>query len=138
MELFNTSTPDKAFKTSVRPLGGLLIFQSVFLLYIFSTWPAKQLAKTPIPFIPDPLKKGFLIASGVLILVMGIGLFIRSKKIWYVFITYLVASPTYLILGMALGYFKEPGPKIFVIPLMVLFSALISGGLYAVTKPAFK
>jgi hypothetical protein len=68
LELFNASTPDKAFKTSVRPLGGLFILQSILLLYVFSSWPADQLTNAPIPFIPDPFKKYFMIASAILIL----------------------------------------------------------------------
>ena len=72
---FNTSTPEKAFKTSVRPLGGLFVLQSLCLLYVFSTWPADLLAKAPLPFVPDPGKKYFLIASAISILIIGIGLF---------------------------------------------------------------
>jgi hypothetical protein len=137
LELFNTSTPEKAFKTSVRPLGGLFILQGVFLLHTFLTWPVEQLSKAPIPFIPDPFKKYFLIATALLIFAIGIGLFFRSKSLWYVFIAYLVISPVWMILGLALDYFPVPGPKIIIVTAAIFFAAIISGGLYIVTKPAF-
>ena len=139
MELFNNSTPEKAFKTSVRPLGGLLILQSLGLLYVFSTWPADTLNRAPLPFIPDPFKKYFLITSAILILIVGIGLFMRSRPLWYLFLSYLFIGPCWLILGAAFDYFPESVPsKEILIPIMVLLSALVSGGLYIVTKPAFK
>ena len=138
VELFNTSTPEKAFKTSVRPLGGLFILQSLCLLFVFSTWPADSLAKAPLPFVPDPAKKYFLIASAILILIIGIGLFIRFRPLWYAFIAYLIIGPCWVILGIAFDYFPQARPKTIIIPTVTLFSALISGGLYLVTKPAFK
>ena len=139
MELFNISTPEKAFKTSARPLGGLLILQSLCLLYIFSTWPVDTLVRAPIPFIPDPIKQYFLIGSAILILLMGIGLFLRSRPLWYLFISYLIIAPCWLILGVAFDYFPKNGPsKEILIPLLVLVSSLVSGGLYIVIKPAFK
>ena len=138
MELFNTSTPEKAFKTSVRPLGGLMIIQSILLLYVFTGWAADSLVRAPIPFVPDPYKKIFMISSAVLILVIGVGLFVRSKKLWYVFVAYLFVTPIYFCLGMAFDYFKNPGPKEIVIPIVGVVSILISTGLYSVTRPAFK
>lgn len=138
MELFNTSTPDKAFRTSVRPLSGLFILQSVGLLFIFTTWPAEQLTKMPAPFIPDMLKKYFFIASAILILVIGIGLFFRSRPIWLIFLAYIFLSPVWLILGIAFDYFPGTEPKSIIVPVVSIFAALISIGLYVVTKPAFK
>jgi hypothetical protein len=58
LELFNHSTPEKAFKTSVRPLGCLLIIQAISLFYVFSTWPSTDVVNFPIPFIPNVLKHG--------------------------------------------------------------------------------
>ncbi len=139
MELFNTSTPDKAFKTSVRPLGVLLILQSLILLYIISTWPAETLARFPLPFIPDSAKQYFLITFAILILVIGIGLYMRSRLLWYWFISYLIIGPCWPIAGVAFDYFPGIGlTKKILIPVLVLVAAIISGGLYIVTKPAFK
>lgn len=138
MELFNTSTPDKAFKSSVRPIGIIFVLQAAMLLNVFFSWPVEQLSKAPLPFIPDPIKKYFLIAIAVLILIIGIGLFFRSKVLWYVFLSYLVIGPAYLILGLALDYFPVSAPKIYIIPGAIFFSALISVGLYLATKPAFR
>ncbi len=137
MELFNTSTPEKAFKTSVRPLAALFTLQAIGLLFIFLTWPAEHLAKAPVPFIPDPIKKYFLIATAILILIIGIGLFLRSRLIWYIFIAYLAISQIWIILGIAFDYFPGTEPKEIIIPVAAIFSALIFGGLYHVTKPAF-
>lgn len=138
MELFNTSTPENAYKTGVRPLAGLFILQSLVLLFIFSTWPAEQLAKAPTPFIPDPIKKYFLIGSALLLLLMGIGLFMRSRAIWLVFLTYIVLGPVWLIMGIAFGYFPGAEPKTITIPLSGVFAVVIAYGLYYVTKPAFR
>lgn len=138
MELFNTSTPEKAFKTSVRPLAVLAIFQGVGLLYIFSSWPGELLMDVPLPFIPVPFKKIFLISMAVLILIIGIGLLFRSRPIWYIFIAYIVIGPIWLISGMAFGYFPDAEPKVILIPIAILISALTAVGLYFVTKPAFK
>jgi hypothetical protein len=138
LELFNTSTPEKAFKTSVRPLAYLCIFQSLCLLFIFTTWPVEELIKFPAPFIPDPIKKIFLIATAILILIIGIGLFFRSKPIWYIFLAYLIIGPIWIILGLIFDYFPGNEPKIVIVPIAILFSALVAGGLYIVTKPAFK
>ena len=138
MELFNTSTAEKAFKTSVKPLAYLFILQSLGLLFIFTTWPTEQLAKFPAPFIPTPLKKYFLIANALLILIIGIGLLLRSRPIWFVFLAYLVFEPIWLISGIAFDYFPGAEPKILFIPLAAVFSIIIAFGLYFVTKPAFK
>ena len=139
MELFNTSTPEKAFKTSVRPLGVLLILQSLGLLYVTSTWPSDTFVRAPLPFIPDPIKQYFMIVTAILILVIGIGLFMRSRPLWYLFISYLFIGPCWLILGVAFDYFPKIGiSKEIIIPILVFVSALVSGGLFIVTKPAFK
>ena len=107
------------------------------MLHTFLTWPVEHLSKAPIPFVPDPFKNYFLIATALLILAIGIGLLFRSKGLWYVFIAYIVLSPIYMILGLAFDYFPVPGPKIFIVTAATIFSAIISGGLYIVTKPAF-
>lgn len=138
MELFNTSTPEKAFKTSVRPLAGLIVLQSIGLLLIFTTWPAEQLPKVPVPFIPDPIKVYFLIASAIFLLVVGIGLFLRSRIAWFLFLAYLVVGPIFLIMGMVFGYFPGAEPKTITIPIASIFSAVVAVGLYIVTKPAFR
>jgi hypothetical protein len=138
MELFNTSTTEQAFKTSVRPLAVLFILQSIGLLFIFTSWPAEQLSKAPTPFIPDPIKKYFLIANALLLLIIGIGLFLRSRPIWFVFLGYLVLSPIWLISGIVFGYFPGAEPKALIIPLAAVFAIVVSLGLYFVTKPAFK
>jgi len=138
MEFFNTSTPEKAYKTSVRPLAILTIFQGVGLLYVFSTWPIEFLIRAPLPFIPDPFKKIFLLSIAVLVLIIGIGLIFRSRPIWYIFIAYLVIGPIWLISGMIFGYFPNAEPKEIVIPFAILVSVVIAVGLYFVTKPAFK
>ena len=138
MELFNTSTPAKTYRTSVRPLGGLLIFQSIGLLYVFTTWPADSLQRAPVPFIPDPLKPYVLITAALLILIMGIGLWLRSRPLWYLFMAYLVLGPCWLILGVAFDYFPAIGiAKEILLPLLACVSALLAWGLYVVTKPAF-
>jgi hypothetical protein len=138
LELFNTSTPEKAFKTSVRPLAYLFIFQSLCLLFIFTTWPIEELVKFPVPFIPDPIKKIFLIATAILILIIGFGLLFRSKPIWYIFLAYLIIGPLWIISGLVFGYFPGNEPKVVIVPITIIFSALIAVGLYFVTKPAFK
>ena len=138
MELFNYSTPEKAFKTSVRPLSYLLIIQAISLFYLFITWPSTEFVNFPIPFIPDVFKYSFLIATAILILIIGIGLFIRSKIVWYIFLAYISLGPIWLIFGIAFDYFPESGPKLITIPLAIVFSGLIAIGLYIVTKPAFK
>ena len=79
LELFNYSTPEKAFKTSVRPLSYLLIIQAISLFYLFITWPSTEFVNFPIPFIPDVFKYSFLIATAILILIIGIGLYIVTK-----------------------------------------------------------
>ena len=138
MELFNTSTPEKAYKSSILPIGVIFVLQAVMLLKVSLSWPVEQLSKAPLPFIPDPIKKYVLIATAVLILIIGIGLFIRSKALWYVFLSYLVIGPAYVIIGLAFDYFPVSGPKIYIIPAATFFSALISIGLYFATKPAFQ
>lgn len=138
MEFFNISTPEKAFKTSVRPIACLCIFQSICLLFIFTSWPIEELVKAPLPFIPDSMKKTFLIASAVLILIIGVGLFLRSKIIWYVSLGYLVFGPLWIILGLVFGYFLGNEPKIIIVPLAILISALAAIVFYILTKPAFK
>ena len=139
MELFNTATPEKAFKTSVRPLAGLLVFQSLGLLYIFVTWPADRLYRAPLPFSPDQLKQYVLIAAAILILVTGLGLFFRSRLLWYLFMAYLVLGPCWLIFGVAFDYFPAIGiAKEILLPLLACVSALLAWGLYVVTKPAFQ
>ena len=138
MELCNTSTPETAFKTSVCPIACLCILQSFGLFFVSTTWPVEELVKFPFPFMPDPMKKGFLIASAVFLFVIGVGLFLRSKPIWYVFLTYLVLAPIWLILGIAFDYFPGTEPKEITIPLALVFSALIGVGLFVVTRPAFK
>lgn len=138
MQLSDTSTSDKAFKASVRPLGGLLILQSVGLLYVFSTWPADTLNRVPLPFVPDYFKQYFLITCALLILIIGIGLFLRLRPLWYLFVSYLIVGPIWLILGVAFDFFPDIGAsKGILIPLMALVSVLVGGGLYIVTKPAF-
>jgi hypothetical protein len=138
LELFNTSTPEKAFKTSVRPIAYLCIFQSICLLFVFTTWSVGELVQFPLPFIPDPIKKSFLIATAILILIIGIGLFFRSKPIWYIFLAYITLGPLWIILGLIFNYFPGNEPKMVIVPLAIIFSAAIAVGLYIVTKPAFK
>jgi hypothetical protein len=138
LELFNTSTAEKAFKTSVQPLACLFILQSLGLLFIFTTWPSEQLAKAPTPFIPTPIKKYFLIANALLVLIIGIGLLLRSRPLWFVFLAYLVFGPIWLISGIVFDRFPGAEPKTIIIPLAAVFSIVIAFGLYFVTKPAFK
>jgi len=138
MELFNTSTPEKAFKTSVRPLAFLFILQSLGLLSIFASWPSAQFANVPAPFIPDPIKKYFLIANAVLILIIGIGLILRSKPVWHLFLAYIILGPIWLILGIAFDYIPGVESKEVVIPVAAVFSSVIAVGLYWVTVPAFR
>ena len=138
MGLLSTSTPEKAYRTSIRPLGGLLVFQSLGLLYVFVTWPADSLQHAPLPFIPDPWKHYLLIAAAILILAMGLGLLFRSRTLWYLFMAYLVLGPSWFISGVAFDCFPANGiPKAVLIPLLAGMSALVAGGLYMVTKPAF-
>jgi hypothetical protein len=138
LDLFNTSTPEKAFKTSVRPLAFLFVLQSIGLFAIFTSWPPEVLVKAPVPFIPDPIKPYFLIGCSVFIFAIGIGLLLRSKPIWLAFLAYITVGPLWIILGIAFNYFPGVGPKIVVIPIAAAVSALIAAGLFLVTKPAFK
>ena len=132
------SKSEKAYRSSVRPLAFLLFLNGVGLIFAVSTWPAGRFATMPLPFIASSkLKMYFLLFLGFFNIVLGVGLYFRSRAIWQAFLGYLIIVPVWLILGIVFGYFSEIGPKNIIVPLATIFSFGLGIGLYFVTKPAF-
>ena len=132
------STSERAFKVSVCPLAALCLLYSLGVIFIVASWSGDEFAKLTVPFIPDALKVHFLLAVAVANVVIGVGLLLRFRPAWLLFLAFLVISPIYLIMGIAFDYFPGLPSKIVLIPVVAVLSVGLWVGLYSVTKPAFK
>lgn len=138
MGLYKLSKSDKTYQALIRPLAFITSIQALALLFIVTALTKEQLLKFPTPFVPNYIKEYFFIALSILLLVIGIGLFMRSKTVWYIFLAYIFVAPFWLISGIVFGYFPRVEPKIITILLSSIVALVSAFGLYYLTKPAFK
>ncbi len=133
------SKQERSYQYSVRPLAFLSFLNGVGILFAITSWPVEIFTNFPMPFVePATMKRNLFSAVGIFHIMLGIGLFFRSRLMWHVFLSYLILGPTYLILGVVFDYFPQPvAQKHIIIFLCLLVSVGLGIGLYLVTRNAF-
>lgn len=126
-------TSDRAYRSSVLPLGVFMVFGGIVLPVSAVLMPAEQIF---VPPLTDPwLTRVVFGGMSLFLLPLGVGFCLRSKVAWYGFFAWALIGTIWW--GV---FFRGPPDRhfeIFVNVVCPLFNLLIAVGIYFATKPVF-
>ena len=127
---------DRAYRQGVRPLaiflagGGLLVLVVVLFRLMPIGWT---------PFIESNAGKRLAFCVlGTLLMVEGIGLYLKSRMAWFALFAYIILGTAWVVAGANFDSRMTEGEAFFVTIFGLLGNGVLAVGLYFVTRPAFR
>jgi uncharacterized membrane protein HdeD (DUF308 family) len=123
-------TPERAYRSSVLPLGIFLIVGGIVLFSAAMLMPSDALF---VPPFSDPwVKRTVFGGLSLPLLPLGLGFCLRNKLAWWGFFAWLLIGTAWqVVTGMLDPQF---GPLVVISP---VFNAFVAVGIYFATRPVF-
>ena len=134
-------------------LGGiayLLFIKSYGSLEVIPNEAYTMLTGSTIPAIPLFTLTGFILSEsnagkrlafcvlGTLLMVEGIGLYLKSRMAWFALFAYIILGTAWVVAGANFDSRMTEGEAFFVTLFGLLGNGVLAVGLYFVTRPAFR
>ncbi|TFG46469.1 MAG: hypothetical protein E4H40_07340 [Candidatus Brocadiia bacterium] len=125
-------TPERAYRTSVRPLAVFFVAGGIFLFFGSLSLPITM----PIPFIKtESINRIIMALTSLILILIGTGLFFKSKVAWYGLFLYIAGGTLFISAGFILFPSDQTDLLCSIMP--IILDTSIGIGIYFATKLVF-